>query len=1029
MAMNRWTDGIQVAATAIIQPRKPAGSGIRLISTCLAAVLMLVASWHPARAQEDELAKELPRIKPMEPAAALASFRVHAGFHLEPLAVEPLVTNPVSACYDADGRLYVVEMRGYPFPERSPSGTVALLEDRDGDGRFDERAVFLDRLAWPTGIVPYDGGVFIVAAAEILYAKDTDSDGVADVKRVMFTGFGTENVQGLANGLLWGPDGWIYGVTSSNVGMIQNRTRPGAKPVSVRGRDFRFRADGSAFEAISGGGQFGHAFDDWGHRFTCNNSNHVRQIVLPAHYLERNPALIPPAVILDIAAEGPAAPVFRISPPEPWRVVRTRQRAADPVLSRSLPSTELFATGFFTSATGITIYRGSAYPAEYRGNVFVGDVGGNLVHRKRLTVSGAAFLASRADESVEFLASTDNWFRPVNFANTPDGTLLILDLYRETIEHPLSIPEPIKRHLDLTSGKDRGRLYELCYSGTRRNRTPKLSTAPASELVKHLADPDGWWRETAQRLLFERRDRTIIPALVAMVRERPSALGRLHALWTLELLGALQTDAIALALADQEPRVREQAIRLAETRLKHEPELLKMLRARCDDPDPMVRFQLAFSLGEANEDPRAIGALASIALRDVESAWTRTAVLSSVAGRPLALLDVLAGKADFFNAAAGQGWLDALAFLVGREGKPAEVQGLLVQLKEARASSAALMRAALALARGRRRSGGSRASLVEGKSSGVIAALSAEAAPLCAANGPLDERLAAIRFLGLFDAKAARNVYPTLLDARQPAAVQLAVLQAFAGMFDRDAARQIIAGWKSMSPAVRREAVEVLFGRAEGIEAVLSAIQSRALSPSEIDPARWQAVLTHANPALSSAAQKILAAETVLSRDRSQVVSAYRPALELVGHRERGGEIFAKTCATCHQAEGRGTDVGPNLSTVANRSPEDLLVHILDPNREVAANFVNYNVATEGGRVISGIIAEEFAAALVLKRAEGASDVIPREQIEAVASTGVSLMPEGLEKGLSAQDLADLIAFVRSIRPAAPSTVAPAGAK
>ena len=227
----------------------------------------------------------------MEPAAALESFRVHAGFHLEPVAVEPLVMDPVSACYDADGRLYVVEMRGYPFPEESPSGKVVRLEDRDDDGRFETRTVFLDGLSWPTGIVPFEGGVFVAVAPDILYAKDTDGDGAADLKKVMFTGFGTENVQGLLNGLLWGPDGWIYGVTSSNVGTIQNRSRPGAKRVSVRGRDFRFKPDGSAFEAISGGGQFGHAFDDWGHRFTCNNSNHIRQIVLPSHYLERNPAL------------------------------------------------------------------------------------------------------------------------------------------------------------------------------------------------------------------------------------------------------------------------------------------------------------------------------------------------------------------------------------------------------------------------------------------------------------------------------------------------------------------------------------------------------------------------------------------------------------------------------------------------------------------------------------------------------------------------------------------------------------------
>ena len=247
----------------------------------LTVVLMLVVLPLNARAQEDDLAKELPRIKPLAPAAALESFRVHAGFHLEPVAVEPVVTDPVSVCYDADGRLYVVEMRGYPFPEKTPTGNVTRLEDRDGDGRFETRTIFLDGLSWPTGIVPYDGGVFIAVAPDILYAKDTNGDGVADVKKVMFTGFGTDNVQGLLNGLLWGPDGWIYGVTSSNGGTIHNRSHPEAKPVSVRGRDFRFKPDGSAFEAISGGGQFGHAFDDWGHRFTCNNSNHVRQIVFP----------------------------------------------------------------------------------------------------------------------------------------------------------------------------------------------------------------------------------------------------------------------------------------------------------------------------------------------------------------------------------------------------------------------------------------------------------------------------------------------------------------------------------------------------------------------------------------------------------------------------------------------------------------------------------------------------------------------------------------------------------------------------
>jgi putative membrane-bound dehydrogenase-like protein len=1005
----------------------------RVSALTIAAMGLLLAFFlHHAGADDEDLARELPRIKPLEPGAALKSFRIHAGFHLEPVAVEPAVTDPVSVCYDADGRLYVVEMRGYPFPEKTPTGNVSLLEDRDGDGRFETRTIFVDGLSWPTGIVPYDGGVFLAVAPEILYAKDTNDDGVADVKKVMFTGFGIDNVQGLLNGLLWGPDGWIYGVTSSNGGTIYNRLRPESRPVSVRGRDFRFKPDGSAFEAISGGGQFGHGFDDWGHRFTCNNSNHVRQVVLPSHYLERNPALIPPPVILDIAAEGPAAPVFRTSPPEPWRVVRTRERAADPVLSRRLPPTELFATGFFTSATGITIYRGSSYPANYRGNVFVGDVGGNLVHRKRLNVDGATYLASRADPQEEFLASTDNWFRPVNFANTPDGTLLILDMYRETIEHPLSIPEPIKKHLDLTSGKDRGRLYNLVHSGASRRPKPNLSRATSAELTQRLADPDAWWRETAQRLLIERHDLSVVGRLRAMVKDRPNALGRLHALWVLESLDALDIDSVNLGLSDPEPRVREQAVRLAEPRLRHEAVVLQQLLRLADDPDPMVRFQLAFSLGEASEQPRAIAALATISSRDITSPWIRTAVLSSIAGRPLALVEALAKRAGFLTNPASQSWLDELAFLVGSGRRPGDVDELLRRLRDAGARTNTLMGVVLALVRGQQRSGGSfQKMLDEGGTvtSARMASLLAEAVKAAGSDGPLDCRLVAIRLVGFGDVKSARESFPSLLDARQPTSVQLTVLQTLSGLLDRGTAQQILHRWRSMSPTVRREAVEVLFGRNDGIIAVIEALESRAMTASELDPVRLAQLSTHSDTAIRTRSQKVLATEMLASRDRGQVITSYRPAIALKGNHEQGRELFGKICATCHQAEGRGVDVGPNLATVTSRSAVDLLVHILDPNREVAPNYVNYNVATKSGRIASGIIVEESATALVLKRAEGATDVIPRDQIEAVTSTGVSLMPEGLEKGLSSQDLANLIAFLRSIRPSTGSIVPPAVAK
>jgi putative membrane-bound dehydrogenase-like protein len=985
----------------------------------LAAIL--AAAGPSAGAGDDDLAKELPRIKPLEVEAALKSFRIHAGFRLEPVAVEPMITDPVSVCYDADGRLYVVEMRGYPFPEKKPTGNVTLLEDRDGDGRFEARTIFVDGLSWPTGIVPYDGGVFIAAAPEILYAKDTDLDRVADVKKVMFTGFGTDNVQGLLNGLLWGPDGWIYGVTSSNGGLIRNVTRPLDKPISVRGRDFRFKPDGSAFEAVSGGGQFGHAFDDWGHRFTCNNSNHARQIVLASQDLARNPALIAPVVVHDIAAEGAAAPVFRISPPEPWRVVRTRQRMADPVVSKSLAPTERFAAGFFTSATGITIYRGSAYPAEYRGNLFVGDVGGNLVHRKTLVVQGAVFRAVRADVGVEFLASADNWFRPVNFANTPDGTLLILDMYRETIEHPLSIPDPIKKHLDLTSGRDRGRLYNLVYSPGGRHRSPRLTKASTAELVQTLADPDAWWRETAQRLLIERQDRSAVTGLRALVARRPSALARVHALWTLDCLDALDSRSVAAGLTDAEPRVREHAVRLAGRLIPGDEILSASLLKLTDDPDPMVPFQLALCLGEAGDHTQTIPALAAIAARDAGSLWTRTAVLSSIPGRAADFLEALACRPGFFADAGGSEWLDELGFLIGAERKPAEVGATLDRLDKAGLTPAAAMRMVLALARGLERAEGSSATLFGEGSSRRIASLIALAAEIIRTDSPVKDRQVAIRLVALADPKSARASLPLLLNAREPSAVQISALQALAGILDRATAGQVVARWKEMSPAVRREAIEVLLGPRDATEALVEAIAERVIAASDVDSGRWAQLRSHRDAAIRARVGQIFDSQAVPSRDRGPVIRMYRPALRLTGQPNHGREVFLKVCATCHQAEGRGIEVGPSLATVSQRSPEDLLVHILDPNREVAPNYVNYNVATQSGRVVSGIIAAESSAALVLKRAEGAIDIIPREQIETVRSTGVSLMPEGLETGLSPGDLADLIVFVRSIRPPDPS--------
>jgi putative membrane-bound dehydrogenase-like protein len=963
--------------------------------------------------QPDDLARELPRIKPLASDAALKSFRLHDGFRLVPVATEPLVTNPVAVAYDADGKAYVVEMRGYPYTEDKPSGGVALLVDVDGDGVFDRRTTFVDGLSWPTGVVPFDGGVFIAVAPHILYAKDTDGDGVADIKRTVFTGFGTENVQGLLNGLLWGVDGWIYGSASSNGGLIRNLTRPNDPPVSVRGRDFRFKPDGSAFEAISGGGQFGHALDDWGHRFVCSNSNHIRQVILPAEELARNPAYLPAAVTADVAVEGGAAPVFRISPAEPWRVVRTRQRNADPAFAGRLAATERFAIGFFTSATGVTIYRGSAFPPEYRGNAFIGDVGGNLVHRKLLTRNGPTVRATRADKDVEFLASTDNWFRPVNFANTPSGTLLVVDMYRETIEHPASIPEPIKKHLDLTSGRDRGRLYEIVPDGFERRPLPKLSTAKTNELCLVLADPDGWWRETAQRLLIERRDPEAVGMLTRIIKDRPNALGRVHVLWTLDALNALDASVILDAIGDADPNVREVAAGLAERRLAGHPDLEAALVRLADDPDPAVRFRTAFALGAAR-GRAVLPALAAIARPDGDDRWTRAAILSSVAGRADGLLTALIsskGEANDLATPAGRAWLDDLALLVGAENASGRVAGLLGQFLRSGVDPRLSRAVLLGVARGLKRSGSMlRDANVDPD---LIRPYFDEAERTARGRGPIRDRLDAIGLVAVGAEDRAVAILPELLDAREPSAVQLAALQALTAPANPRVGPAIVGQWKALSPGVRREAVEALFARQDRLNALLDGLESKQIVPTDLDPTRQALLLKHPDAMLRDRARRLLG--NVSRADRTTVLAAFKPALTLDAKPDHGRVVFKAACATCHVARDLGVDVGPNLATVANRTPEDLLVHILDPNREVASNYVNYAVSTVDGRVVTGLIAEETANSITLKRAEGARDVIPRDRIEAVASSGQSLMPEGLEKSLSAQDFADLIAFLRQV--------------
>lgn len=1012
-----------------------------------AALAAAVAGWG-ARAGDDDRDREgrrVPgegeslRVAPKEPAEAEATFRVHPEFEMRRVAEEPLVADPVSAVYDERGRLYVVEMRGYPFPEDRPTGKVRLLEDRDGDGRFETSAVFLDGLNWPTAALVHDGGVFIVASPDLIYAKDEDGDGIADRTEVIFTGFVPHNVQALPNNLAWGPDGWIYGATGPNGADLTCPRHPERPAVSLRGRDFRFHPETLELEAIAGGGQFGHAFDDWGRRFVCANSNHLRQVVMPLRYLERNAALGSTTVTIDIAADGGAAPVFRISEPEPWRLIRTRDRAADPEMRKRLPQSELVVTGFFTSATGVTPHRGTSLPEGDLGQVFMGDVGGNLIHRKRLAAKGGRLEGTRVDANSEVVASTDNWFRPVNFANTPNGTLLVLDMYRETIEHPWSIPEPLKARLDLTSGKDRGRLYELGRKGFERRERPALDEEDAAGLVARLADRDGWWRETAQRLILERcrKDAKAVEEfrgpLARLAAERPAARGRWHALNTMEALGIL-TDAgpILEAFKDPEPRVRELAARLAEPRLGNSAEARAALIGLTRDEDSLARLQAALSLGEVPagvDESAVVEAFAGLVERDGADPWFRLAILSGIGtgGRTVALLEALAGREGFSETGTGRAWIGDLVELLGAGRSETEIAAALKRFAGEGGDPRRARAAALGLERGLRRAGRSLSETRDPEARALLDRLAEEAlgrlrrgleAGEPGADFPGDLELA-----GVGDSAGILEVAPKLLDAKYPPEAQIAGLRSLGGArgADEAIADRILGRWSYLSPGARREGVEILFARPERVKRLLDAAARGEVSIAELGLDRLELLRKHADATIREKAASLRA--NAPGADRAAVIARYGASLKLAGDAERGKAVYAKHCATCHQLDGEGKEVGPDLATIRNRSREDVLGHILDPNREIAPNYQTYAVETKEGQVLTGILAGETARALTLKRAEGVTDTIPRELIETVVNTNISLMPAGLESEIDPEAMADLLRFLLGAGPGG----APAG--
>lgn len=973
------------------------------------------------------------REPPLSPGDALETFQLPPGFRIELVAAEPEIADPVAMAFDPQGRLYVAEMGDYPLATE-PRGRIKMLEDRDADGRFEHSTVFADQLHFPTGVMAWRDGVLVTSAPDILYLSDTDGDRRADLREVVLTGFAKTNPQLRVNGLQYAIDNWVYVAYPRPIGPIRYKEfadlgaairfpdQPGAAPAEIDSSDVRFRPAQKEVAAAAGNSEFGNAFDAWGNRFTVWNNDHVRHVVIANRYLTRNPYLSVASAMQSASDHENAARVYLIA--DSTAAVRDSDK------------------GSFTSAAGISVYTGGAFPPEYEGGFLVCEPAHHLIHRDLLIGNGPTFVAKRSRENVEFLASTDSWFSPAFTTVGPDGALYVVDYYRPILEHPEWIPPEQLQGADLYAGSQQGRIYRVVHESARASPAPRLREASSSKLVEHLSRPNMWWRITAQRLLVERGDEAVVPALVKLARDG-SELARLHALWTLEGLGVLSDDLVLGALADPSARIRENAVRLAEPSLNNAA-VKETLYTLADDPDAKVQFQVALTLGDLRESA-ALDTLEAIGLRHIEDRWFRTAVLTAaaetagrwwrtIAGRPGFLNSESDGKRAFIQRAtsimaarqseremarvlaqvdidrgAGSAWWRAAALEGMAEGIPSgtrraklsALEGHLVSLVGAGASE--VRQAALKLA--------GKVSLSDTPAS--RARLQEASDTALNENAAIEDREYALRVLALGRTETNAPVIEPFLAPQHPEPLRIAAIEALGSLKDPKLGEVLLASWRTFTGTVRDIALSVLLDDGASVPALLDAIESERVQAWSLSAGQRHRLLRSSDAEVRARAEGLFSESR--RDERRAVYESYLPALRRVGDPSRGRLVFDAVCSECHQVGDQGYAVGPDPRTVASRNKEHLLQDILLPNESIELGYEEYLIETTDGRSISGLIASQTPTTLVLRRAKGEEDTVLRRSIAEIRSLSVSAMPEDLENDIDVGEMADLLAYLKSL--------------
>ena len=1000
-------------------------------------IVTTVRGLVPKSFHRDPKRADLPPAK--SPQESLRAIRTKAEMVVELVASEPLIESPVAIDWDAQGRLWVCEMYDYPSglkppvevgrkygePIREPAGgftpggRIKILTDRDGDGCYDQATLFLDGIPFPTGVMPWRKGALICAAPDLLYAEDTDGDGRADIVRTNVTGFARHNFQARLNGFTWGLDGWLHGSSGLFGGKVCSLQT--GQEIDLSGRDFRYRPDTGEIEAVSGISQYGRVRDDFDQWFGNDNSTWLWHYPLPDHYLRRNPHVTYPEPRVLVARGADANKLFPSS--------RTLTRFNDPLM-----------VNIVTSACGPGLYRDTLLGDGYYGNAFICEPVHNLVHRLVLEPDLVTYAGRRAggEERMEFLSSTDSWFRPVQARTGPDGALYIVDMYRFVVEHPRWIPPERLKQLDPRAGADMGRIYRVYPKGSKLRPVPNLARAKANELIRTLGEPNGTLRDLAhQRLVALKATRSAgVEAEWSRELDRVShsaALpqARVQALAASRDLGMLSDNAIRGALRESDPGVRRFALGLAEGRTGLVDELLAFME-RPENVDSRTAFQfwLAVSGFDAKEVRRFVSHRPPLLGNPrLDAAW-----LIAARNAPLESFEALRRSQAPGDFAASVGYSEAFSSLLASmiaDGRMSDLGAVLVRLLPPSTNSLKLSElwavtrfhaelldhpevlSALATNENpevrrsleRLQGGLLTDDPIRWLMTGELKTLSPESVP------------SVIRILGHLAENSQTNRVRLLrlLQSDLDSSARQVLRKAIGGLRGEDFPRELIAQWDRLGPAARSELLELMLSKDRWLEIVLKSAEAGVIQPAEFSLTQRQRLRSHASNIVRTSAEKLFVTTT---SSRSEVLARYEGVSRLRGVQERGGELFAKNCAQCHAYRGQGHDVGPGLAEFAGKSVADFTLAILDPNAGINPNFIAYNVEMDDGRSLNGIVRGETATGLTLVQGGGVRESISRGDIKSIRASALSLMPEGLEQAMTPQDLADLIAWLKAGTPA-----------